>query len=185
MDDRGSGWSGRLSDEERLTQIEVDLATLQDDITRVIRTVAGQLASGQRTGVFGHPTWRDEPSASSGRGGPIGRFPSDAIGGVEGQFSTLRSEVNRLLSMVGVPRRATAGGPPPTRTRTSESPVRSRGDTSPEELDDVMPTGDQADSEAGDDPIGRALEPSEGPGGSGPWHEKKEPEKVEPKDFGF
>jgi hypothetical protein len=184
VDDRGSGWSGRPGDEERLAQIEVDLATLQDDITRVMRTVAGQVASGQRTGPFGRPTWRVEPSASSGRGGPTGRFPSDAIGGVEGQLSTLRSEVNRLLSMVGVPRRATAGGPPPTWTRTSESPGRSRSDTSPEEPAEVMPTGDQADSEASDDPISRALEPSEGPGGSGPWHEKK-PETVEPKDFGF
>jgi hypothetical protein len=177
VDDRGSGSRSRPSDEDRLAQIEHELVTLRDDMSRLIPILRARLHGG-----YASPSWPRGSSATWGRGGPIVRL--DAIGRVEEQLRTLRREANRLLRMMGVPSQPADPSPTRTQTPTSDSAGRSRGDTIPEAAITVMPTDDQADSEAGDDPISRGLEPSEGPGGSGPWHEKA-PEKVEPKDFGF
>jgi hypothetical protein len=131
VDDRGSGWR---SDEDRLAQIEDELATLQDDITQLIRILPERLASGQRTpeGVFGRRTGPLESSGPWGRGRtkdiPL-RFPSNAIGGVEKQLTTLRWNVDRLLNIVEVPRRpqpealrAPELGSPPRRDLRAATP---------------------------------------------------------------
>jgi hypothetical protein len=186
VDDQRGGWP---DDDDRLTKIEDELATLQDEITQLTQILPDRLRSDPRTpwDIWGSPDSTDEPPATSGRRGGIDslRFPSDAIGGVEKQLTTLRWEVERLLRLVDLPPVARAGRPPRSRPRKSDAARRAHRDTVPEATGGAPPTGDQADGGAGDDALNRGLGPTKGPGGSGPWHEK-EPEKVEPKKpFGF
>lgn len=126
VDDRGSGWSSRPGDQGRLAWVEADLARLQDNVTRLIRVLPERLASGQRTTLpgWGEPTSTAEASATSGRRGRGGtpplRYPSDPIGRVEKQLSTLRWEVQRLLRIVDLPGRPTAPGSTSTPTSNEE-----------------------------------------------------------------
>lgn len=186
MDDRGSGWPGY---EHRLAWIEDELARLQADITQLREILPERLKSDPRTpweiGSSGVST--GEPPVTAGRRGSLEvRFRSDAIGGVEKQLTTLRWEVERLLRLVEISPTARSGGPPRTRTRTSDSAGRSRGDTTPEAPRGATPTGDQADGGTGDDELNRSLDPTKGPGGSGPGHKKTEtPAEMEPEKRGF
>jgi hypothetical protein len=154
VDDRGSSWSSRPGDQTRLAGVKDELAILQHDITQLIRRLGG------------------EASATSGRGGPIGRFPSDPIGRVEEQLRTLRREADHLLLMMGVPSRPAAPRPTPPQTPQLDAAGGSRGDTTPDGGVVVMPTDDHADGEAGDDPIDSANDPTQGPGGKGPYARK-------------
>jgi hypothetical protein len=176
VDDRGSGWSSRPGDQDRLAWVEDDLAGLQDDVTRVIRILPGRLASGQRTTLPGwdEPNSTDEGSVTSGHGGrggtPPVRYPSDPIGRVEKQLDTLDWEVQRLLRILGLPARPTA--PRSTSTPIShEEPSRPpRRDTTPLAVPEAVPPRNDVDTEAGDDLLGDEIAPSEGPGGAGPYH---------------
>lgn len=189
VDDRGSGWSSRPGDQDRLAWVEADLARLQDDITRLIGVLPGRLASGQRTTLPGwdEPTSTAEASATPGRRGhggtpPLG-YPSDPIGRVEKQLSTLRWEVQRLLRIVVLPGRPTAPGSTSTPTSNEESSRPARRDTTPLAVPEAMPPRNDVDSEAGDDLLGDEIVPSEGPGGAGPHH--RPPEDLKPDDFDF
>jgi hypothetical protein len=186
VDKRGSGWSSRPYDADRLACIAEDLAALQDDITQLIRILPARLEAGQRTarGVFSHPAWSGEPSATPGRGRLSLRFPSGPVGRVEEQLYTLRLEADRLLGIMGMPRRPRPQGPPRTASWRPEQAGRSRGDTTLVAAPDRTPSGGQADGDAGDDTLSSDLNPTKGPGGSGPQHKAK-PEIVEPKPPGF
>jgi len=186
VDERGSGWSSRPYDADRLDCIAEDLAALQDDITELIRILPARLEAGQRTarGVFSDPAWSGEPSAPPGRGRLRLRFSSGPMGRVEEQLYTLRLEADRLLGIIGVPRRSRPQGPPRTASWRPEQGGRSRGDTTLVAASERTPSGGQADGDAGDDALSSGLDPTKGPGGSGPQHKVK-PETVEPEPPGF
>ena len=195
MDERGSGWSSRPDDANRLDNIADDLTALQDDIAELIRILPARLEAGQRTAqdVFRDPGWGREPSAPSGpgrpplrsgRGRPPLRFPADPIGRVEEQLSTLRREAARLLAIADVPSRPRAQGPARTAGGRPEHAGGSRSGTTLAAASEGTTSGGQAGGDAGDDALSGGLDPTEGPGGSGPQHKVK-PEIVEPEPRGF
>ena len=114
VDDRGSGWSSRPGDQDRLARVEQELEALEDEVTQLRRILPGRLASGQRPaqGGWSNPDPTVDTPATSLRAKALQpRYRPDPIGRVEARVSALRWEVERLLRIVDLPGRAMAPGP--------------------------------------------------------------------------
>ena len=173
MDDRGSGWSSRPGDQDRLARVEQELEALEDEVTQLRRILPGRLASGQRPaqGGWSNPDPTVDTPATSLRAKALQpRYRPDPIGRVEARVSALRWEVERLLRIVDLPGRAMAPGPRIAPRSKEASSAPSPRDTPPAANPEAMPPGEEADTEAGNDQLGSGLVPSKGPGGAGPYH---------------
>ena len=185
-----------MDDRARLARVEERLETLQEEVAQLAELLRARQESGQRTARGGWST-----QASSAESPPIpGRSDLSPVPGARGQRSRLglrprakppRDQDPIGCVEIGVERLAedmralsrvlpgTRPGPGPWDTSTVRLPTTPPRDTSPSAPEQGPRSGDQTDSETGDDMLGD-LAPSEGPGGPGPH--KKKPVKP-PDDF--
>jgi hypothetical protein len=191
VDDRGGSWQSSPGDQDRLAQIEDQLETLQEQVAQLTRTLEGARPEfGQRTTPGG---WSTQASTAGSPTIPGRRKPSeseplrqqakpphtDPIGRVGVGVDRLREEFAHLFRVLRVP--APEVGPRITPASTVQSPATPPRHTPPTAFQhDTLPH-DQGDSESGDDALSSSLDPSQGPGGSGPQHEET-PEIAQPEE---